>query len=153
MCQGSRIAAKTEDAVQGAVYEIGTTGVHDGTTSKVGALHALGSTVAECVYCVKTGQKLTLTSIPASLRKKFDLGKTAVATFYESKAFHTDDVLDFGGGKRTQFREFANVGVQVLVGVKHDTERTVKQLLDAAQSGPLPEGDEPAPAQRERIDA
>lgn len=135
MCKGSRIAKNTKDAQQNVTYGIGIIGAHAQSATQIGALHALGSTTAECVYCVKTGQKLTLSNIPGALQDKFGLKETAVAEFIESERYHTDDQLDFGNGKRTQFRAFANCGVQVFVGLRHATEQAVAGIMTDAISG------------------
>lgn len=133
MCLASRVAKKATDATQGATYGIGTIGLDDGTANRVGALHALGTKAEDRVYCVKTDQKLTVSKIPQDLQNKFGLADTAVATFFESKRYHADDVLDFGGGKRVQLRAFANKGVQVFVGERASKiTRAVDSILAGA---------------------
>ncbi|MHB1086922.1 MAG: hypothetical protein ACYCZ0_04205 [Minisyncoccota bacterium] len=127
------MAKITADAVMGATYAVGTIGLDDGTSAKVGALHAVGKSVDDCVFCVKTGQQVTLTRIPLLLQRKFALGETAVATFKESEIYHRDDILDFGNGKRFHLRVFEGQGIELYVGEKHDTSKVVAGIIaDAA---------------------
>ncbi len=129
MCKGSRMAITTKDAEQGASYIVGEIGVHEEPLRKIGALHAVGSTVEQCVYCIQTGQKITVALSPA-LQEKLDLPMSSVATFYESEAYHKDDVVDFGRGRRVQFR--ALKGVAVYIGERTNLSRTVDKLLSEA---------------------
>ena len=129
------MAKKAVDATQNATYQIGTVGVHNFPGRTLGALYAAGSTAAECIHCVKTGQKLTLSNIPRVLQETFGIGATAVATFKESGPYHTDDVLDFGNGKRVQFRAFADRGIEAYIGLKHDTGKAVGEIMTTAIAG------------------
>lgn len=134
MCQSSRLAKKSVDATQGATLGISTIGLDDGTSGRVGALHAVGEKASDCVHCVQTNQQLTLSNIPMELQNKFGIGATAIATFQESTKYHADDVLDFGNGRRVQFRQFADQGIEVYVGVK-DKAGAVEQLISSALAG------------------
>ncbi len=138
MCKASRLAKITANAVQGAAYAIGTIGLDDGTSAKVGALHAVGGSVNDCVFCIQTGQRVTLSNIPPLLQRKFALGATAIATFKESEVYHRDDILDFGGGKRLHLRSFAGQDVELYVGEIHDTSKAVADIIaDAAAAASL----------------
>jgi hypothetical protein len=145
MCKASRLVKTTMKAAIGATYAIGTVGLDDATSHRVGALHAVGKSVDDCVFCIETGQRVTLTGIPQVLQRKFGLGATAVATFNESEVYHRDDILDFGDGKRFHLRAFEGQGIELYVGEKHDTGKAVASIIAdaavAASQASAPQGE------------
>ena len=151
MCKASRSVKAAMDAEKGRTYGIGIIGIDGDSSTRIGALHEIGKTTADCVHCVQTGEVLTLHNIPKHLQDKHGIGASAVVTFQESKDYHKDDILDFGYGKRVQFREFADCDVQVFVGV-NITDKTVKRLINDALAGANRENHTGAPS-REVIEA
>lgn len=134
MCKASRAVNKTVDAKAGSTLAISTVQDHAANPGTHGAFHAPGQTTAQCVHCVQTGQKLTLSNISATLRDKFGLHSVEVATFVEVPLWHKDDGLIFDRTNvAVDLKTFADQGVAVYVGEHaHDTEKGVASLREIA---------------------
>lgn len=142
MCNGSKAAKAKNDAKVGDVIGISTVGLHE-NHGRIGAFHATGQTTAQCVQCVQTGQKLTLSNIPSPMMRKFGFQRTEVATFNQAPVWHQDDQLVFDRNNATVgLKAFADQGVSVYVGVhEHDTGKVVDAIEQAALAGAAAHGD------------
>lgn len=114
MCGASKEVPITADAETGVGYFIGTVNIDGAIFKKAGALF-VWSGLSDCVFCLKSGAKVTLDYIPKRLRDAYNIGKSAEATFIESERAFRDDKLDLGRGKIVQFRAFAHAGVRLTV--------------------------------------
>lgn len=133
MCGASQAVKVTRDAQPGKFYGIATVDSLNTTSpAKLGALHLPGESVETCVYCLRDGQDVVLLNLPAWLRRKHKLGQVAQATFRRASRFYRDDVLDFGDGKRTQFREVAHRGILLHVGALKTFDDFATEAMEAA---------------------
>ncbi|MES2202801.1 MAG: hypothetical protein V4474_00515 [Patescibacteria group bacterium] len=140
MCNGSKAAQAKNDTKVGDTLGISTVGLHDGAgqpAGKIGAFHAPGQTTAECVQCVLTGQKLTLSRISPAIQAAHSLPATAVATFVQGLNWHNHDVLVFDV-KRPAIKliDLADQGIEVYVGErKPDIKGAVDAVIANATAG------------------
>ncbi len=135
MCKASRATNKTADAKANTTLGVSTIKDHGEVPGTHGAFHTPGETVAQCVQCVQTGTRLTVSNIPVAIQKAYNLRAAEVVTFIETPEWHKDDQLVFDRNKVTvDLKAFANQGVEVYVGIKQDSPDIARAVDDLKQA-------------------
>ena len=135
MCSASKAVNRHEVARQGVVYALGHVNADFGCFKPFGALYAVGTKPESCIFCVETGQKLTLSGISKKQRDCYLLEDgDIVVTFFESEHFGRDDIILLPNGISIPFRALASPEVRVFVGEKDKAEYADDATLRAVEA-------------------